>query len=116
MSVSFDGSELNKLAADLQVGGLRVVKKAGEVVKKATLDTVRDGKAACPVATGRTRRSIGADIIGLTGVAGPTTFWGKYAEEGTSQMAPSAYMGPAQDRNTPAFVDGMADLAKEILR
>nr|WP_297424786.1 HK97-gp10 family putative phage morphogenesis protein [uncultured Actinotalea sp.] len=122
-SVWFDGADdLNRLSADLRGASDRVGRAAQQVIRKTTLDVERDAKAFAPVDTGMLRSSIGhSDLrrIGQYGVLeaeiGPSASYGAFVEFGTSRQAPQAYMGPALDRNAPAFVAAMEQLAGEVL-
>jgi hypothetical protein len=110
-------SDLNRLEFDLQQAGLIVAHRAGRVIRKAGYDTVRDGQALCPVKTGNLRSSIGIDFDtdGMGWEAGPTARYGIWVEQGTSRMAPRAYLGPAFDRNVPAVVRGLEQLGGTFL-
>lgn len=122
MTFSVDVSELTALATDLGKSTVRVGAKAAAAVRKATLATARDAKAGIHNVTGRTEETFSTEFTGdgrstkMTGATGPTTFWGKYAEEGTSRMGPRPYLAPAMDKNTEPFVKSMGDIAKEILQ
>lgn len=118
VSVSFDTSDLNALAASFTKGGENIGKLAQVVVRKTALDIEADAKAFAPVDTGNLRSSIShSDLrtVGQGGVLeaeiGPTANYGIYLELGTSRMAPRAYLGPALDRRTPQFVQAMEDIA-----
>lgn len=122
MGVTFDGSELNTLAADLGQAAEKVGARVQLVMRKTALDVEADAKAFAPVDTGNLRNSIGhSDLrtVGQTGVLeveiGPTADYGAFVEFGTSQHGPAAYMGPALDRRSPAFVSAMEQVAAEIL-
>lgn len=123
MSVSFDGlDDLNRLSADLTAAAGRVGPRVQLVLRKTALDIERDAKAAAPVDTGNLRNSIGhSDLrtVGQSGVLeaeiGPSAAYGAFVEYGTSRMAPRAYMGPALDRNAPAFVKAIEQLGGDIL-
>lgn len=117
-----DGSELGRLAADLTSAPARVGARAQMVIRKTARDIERDAKALAPVDTGFLRSSIGhSDLryVGQSGVleaeVGPTAEYGAYVEWGTSRHAPQAYMGPALNRNEPAFTAAMEQLAEEVL-
>ena len=110
-----DVSALNKLAADLGKLGPTAIAGARLIVQKSCADTKRDAQAFAPVDTGNLRSSIGYEThetkAGAWGVVGPTADYGAFVEDGTSRMAPHAYMGPAFDRNQPAFVKACEALA-----
>lgn len=120
-SVSFDASELNKLAADLGIAAPRVGASAATVVRRTAAAIERDAKIFVPVDTGNLKNSISTDILGsgagveIEAQIGPTASYGVYVELGTSRMAPHAYMGPALDRNSPGFVDAMGQVVGDIL-
>lgn len=117
-SVWFEGiGQLNTLSADLTRAGLVTAHKASKAVQKTGMDLVHDAQAFCPVDTGNLRSSIGVDFDGdgLGFEAGPTANYGGYVEFGTSRMAPHAYMGPAFDRQAPAFVAAAEELGGSIL-
>lgn len=113
--LSVDVTDFNKLAADLGKVGARTTYRAAKIVRKTIFDTQRDAQAFCPVDTGNLRNSFVTEVIGLTGVTGPTAEYGEYVELGTSRQAPAAYVGPAVDRNTPPFVAALEQLAGDLL-
>lgn len=110
-----DVSELNRLAADLGKVPARTVAKAAAVTKVTAAAIERDGKLFAPVDTGNLRNSISSTVTGLHAEIGPTAEYAAFVEEGTSVMAPHAYMGPAVDRNTPDYVTALEQLAGDIL-
>ena len=118
--VTIDVSELNRLAVDLVDAGPRVGARVATVVRVTALAIERDGKAFAPVDTGFLRSSIGHEFSGdgrsaeMEAIIGPTASYGIYLEVGTSRMAPHSFMGPALDRNTPAFVEGIGQAADGI--
>jgi HK97 gp10 family phage protein len=110
-------SDLNRLEVDLLAAGPLVAARAAVVVHKNGFDVVRDGQAFCPVDTGNLKNSIGVDFDsdGLGYHAGPTAEYAPYVEEGTSRMAPHAFMGPAFDRNLPSVIGALEILGGTIL-
>lgn len=115
-SVWFEGvGELNKIAVDLAKGGARMGIAGEALVRKSAHDIEADAKAFAPVDTGNLRNSIGVSTFGLSAEIGPTAAYGSYVEFGTSRAAPAAYMGPALDRHSAAFVEAAARLAERGL-
>lgn len=116
-----DLSEVNRLAVDLDRVGGQVGAEASLIVRKTALDIEATSKAFAPVDTGALRNSIGHDIHGdgrfgaIEADIGPTVEYGAYVEFGTSRMAPSAYMGPALDRHSPAFVEALERIGGRAL-
>lgn len=108
-----DASEVNQLAADLRDLPGRKIREIEPVVAATGLRIVADAKTAAPVDTGFLRSSIGMDVDpdGLGLEAGPTAAYGGYVEHGTSRMAPRAFMGPALDRNSGAFMQALEEIA-----
>lgn len=113
--VDIDASELNQLAVDLGNGGAKVVAKSRLAIRKTAYDIERDAKAFCPVDTGNLRSSISTESRGLYAEIGPTADYAAYVEEGTSLMAPRAYMGPAYDRHAGELVTALEYIAGDIL-
>jgi HK97 gp10 family phage protein len=115
-----DIGELNRLVADLDQAAAVAPTLARVVVQKSSADVKRDAQAFAPVDTGNLRSSITYNTRELrdtvVGEIGPTAAYGGYVEFGTSRQAPAAYMGPALDRNGPAFVAAMEQLGVEALR
>lgn len=115
--VDFDGSDLTRLAVDLDAAAGAVGGLAATVVRKVAADVQRDAQAFAPVDTGNLRGSISTDITGdgrnahITAEIGPTAAYGAHVEFGTSRRGPAAFMGPALDRNTPQFVAAMEQVA-----
>lgn len=110
-----DFHEWNQLAVDLGRAGIRMVPKARRVLAKSLADGTAQAQAFCPVDTGNLRNSTGWEMSGLEGEFGPTADYGAFVEEGTSVMAPHAFVGPALDRITPGFIDATAALAEVIM-
>lgn len=110
-----DVHEWNQLAADIGRAGIRMVPKARQILAKSLADGTREAQAFCPRDTGNLANSIGWEMSGLEGEFGPTADYGAYVEEGTSVMAPHAYVGPAFDRIQPGFIEATAALADVIL-
>lgn len=74
-------------------------------VSKATLDVEAKAKALTPVKTGTLRRSIHSvfENGGLTGLVGPSAFYGKYIEFGVRNRAARPFMRPAAEAVLPGF-------------
>lgn len=119
MAVTFDSSEVRKLAADLELGRQRVGREASQVVRKAAERVKSSAQAKAPKLTGKLAGSIGVDLYGdgrssgLTAVIGPTASYGLFVENGTSKMAAEPYMGPAFVEESPAMADELARVAAE---
>lgn len=110
-------SDLNRLEFDLRQAGLVVAHRASRVIRKVGEDVVRDAQVFCPVDSGNLKSTIGVDFEtnGMGFEAGPTASYGKFVEEGTSRMAPYAYLGPAFDRNVPGAVAALGLLGATLL-
>jgi HK97 gp10 family phage protein len=117
--MDFDVSGIRELATSFTQGAANVGPMAQVAVRKTALDVERDAKAMAPVDTGNLKGSIGhSDLrtVGQSGAleatVGPTAAYGVHLEFGTSRTAPQPFMGPALDRQTPAFEQAMAQLAE----
>lgn len=110
-------SSLTRLELDLRAAGLVVAHRASQIVRKTGNDVVRDAQTFSPVRTGNLRSSIGVDFDsnGLGFEAGPTAIYGRFVEEGTSRMAPQAFLGPAFDRNAPQAVAALELLGASVI-
>src|SRR4051794_24712803 len=110
-------SDLNRLEFDLRQAGFRVAAQASRVIRKTGQDVVRDAQTFCPVDTGNLKSSISVDysLNGLAFEAGPTAIYGGFVENGTSRMAPHAYLGPAFDRNVPGAVTALGLLGARVI-
>lgn len=114
MFVHIDTSQVHQLAADMRRHADETEAKAEEIVAKVTHDIVATAQAIVPVDTGNLKNSIGAEVSGLTGEAGPTAEYGAYVEFGTSRMSPQPYMGPAFDMNEPKFEASLGELGSRV--
>lgn len=115
-SASFDAREWEQLAADLTKAPLRMQLKAGKVLDKVLADGSREAQAFAPVDTGNLRNSIGWERHGFEGEFGATAEYAPYVEDGTSRMAPQAFVGPAFDRQQPVFATAVEALLGEVLK
>ena len=111
----FDTSELRALAGDLKEGAARVESLAPRVVAKTAHDIEADGKIFAPVLTGTLESSISSEVHGLSAEIGPHTDYEAYVEYGTSKMHAQPYMGPAVEKNAPAFEDALGKVGEKIL-
>ena len=108
MPVTHDVSELNQLGVMLGNSAILVGAQVANAVRESAQQLEDTAKDFCPVDTGRMQRSISTTITGwgsdISAEVGPTSFYAKFVEFGTSKMAPHAFMGPAIDRVGPDFV------------
>lgn len=104
--VFVDASELNALALDFGLAGEAAGEKVAVAVQVSLAQIEAEGKQFAAVDTGFMRSSIGRDTDpdGLGGEVGPTASYAPFVENGTSEHAPQAFMGPAFDRAVPDFV------------
>ncbi len=120
-SISFDTSELNALAADLIVGGVRVGAATAARLRTSALEIETLAQQLVPVRTGTLQSSISVTITGdgrsaqMEAEIGPTTPYGIYQEYGTSVMAPQPFMGPALEARAGAFVMAVEAAAAAVL-
>lgn len=114
-TASFDASEWLELAADLGRAPLRIQKKSFQVLDKVLADGTREAQAFSPVDTGNMRAGISWERRAFEGEFGATAEYAPYVEDGTSRMAPHAFIGPAFDRQQPVFATAVEALAAEVL-
>ena len=88
--------------------------RASAVVRKVAFDTQADAQRLAPVDTGNLRNSVTTAVQGdgLRAAVVATASYSRWVEEGTSRMAPQPFMGPATDRNAPAFREAMQRLGE----
>ena len=117
-TIEFDGSEINRFIASMNDIPGDVLAKVILATRKAGADTKRDAQGFAPVDTGFLKGSIGYDTdIRADSVSveiGPTAEYGVWLEEGTSTMAPHAFMGPAFDRNAFYYEQALASVLGDI--
>ena len=108
-------SDLTRFAADLRENADTLTRRASQVVRKAALDTMADAKTLAPVDTGNLRNSITTDARqgDLVAVVEATADYAAAVEFGIEQR-PQPFMRPAQDRNTPGFLEAISQLAEEV--
>ena len=109
-------SDLARFAEGLRENADTLTRRASQAVRKAALDTMADAKTLAPVDTGNLRGSITTDARtgDLVAVVEATASYSAYIEWGTSKMQPQPFMQPAQDRNTPPFLEAIASLADDL--
>ena len=113
-----DSSDINRVAGRFEVAGRDAAREAGRLLRSTAMDVETDAKRFAPVRTGTLRRSIRHEIRhtrgGAEAIIGTDVPYARYVEQGTSRMAPHAYMGPALDRNTPDFIAGMQRISGNL--
>lgn len=115
-SVWIDKAEVGRLAAELELASAEVVAKGTKVVREAARQLRDDARSRVPVRTGSLRSSITYRSKGpLAAEVGPTLFYGRFVEHGTSKMAPQAFMGPATDAAEGTFAKACAELGNDVL-
>lgn len=116
-SVWFEGADdLNRLAGDLTKAGVIASTRGPQIVRKTAADITRDAQQIVPVDTGNLKNGIGWEMTGVfSAEVGPTAEYAIFPEYGTSTQAPQPYMGPATDRNAPAFYAAVDKLGGEAL-
>ena len=107
------------LRVSLEGASRQAARRAGQVVRKTATDIQADARRFAPVDTGALRGSISSDVRhargGIEAEIGPTVHYGRWVEQGTSRMAPRAFMGPALDRNSPGYVSALSQAMTEGL-
>ena len=109
MSIELTGDM--ELLATFAKDAAGAITHARGAVKLATAGCLREAMIFAPVDLGNLRDSGSMTMSGNAhysrGVVGFSANYAKYVEEGTSRMAPHAYLGPAFDRNTAVFLQAM---------
>ena len=119
--ITFDDSEVRKLSATLEVAQRRIGAATSAAVRASAERVKAAAQSAVPVRTGSLRGSIGVDYygdgrsVGVTAVVGPSAYYGRFVEHGTSKMAAEPFMAPAYEAESPAFADSLAKAASEVL-
>lgn len=114
--VSIDKTAVARLAVELDLASAEVVAKGTKVVREAARKLRDDARSRAPERTGALKRSITYRSKGkLEAEVGPTLFYGRFVEHGTSKMAPQAFMGPATDAAEEAFAQACAELGNDVL-
>jgi len=115
MTVVFEGRQWEALADNIDRAPARIQTKAQRGLDKILADGTREARAFSPVDTGNMRAGIDWTRIGLSGEFGAHAEYAPYVEEGTSTMAPHAFIGPAFDRQQPYFIAMTEALASEVM-
>jgi HK97 gp10 family phage protein len=110
-----DFSEINQFAIDLGNAPSRVIPRVNVALRKSIADMERGAKVFAAVDTGNMRDSISSTVTGLSGEMGPTAEYAPFVEDGTSDQAPQAFVGPAFDRNVPGFVTAVGLAGEEAI-
>jgi hypothetical protein len=117
--VKFDYSgfeQVNAVAIVMGDNRLKTLIAADALVRSSGFAIVGWAQRFAAVDTGTMRSSVGVDFRrwpgGYEATAGPTVEYAPPVEYGTSRQAPQAFMGPALDRVSGAFLaaaEAMAD-------
>lgn len=119
MAANMNNGQLRDLTEDQRRAVAAFPAKAKVVLLKSANDIARDAKMIAhqkfsDKATGATANSISAGMInGTTAEVGPTTHYAIFVEMGTSRMAAKPFMTPAAERNEPAFLAAIAQIAAD---
>lgn len=121
MSVSWETSELLKLAADLGDASNKVGKEVADVVRKHGQALQERTQQLSPVDTGELRGSWTLSTsgdgrsAGMTAEVKSSVRQSFFQEYGTSKMAAQPSAGPALESVAPAYVADMQRAGSEIL-
>ena len=105
---------MRRESARLQGLADTLVPRASAVVRKVAFDTQADAQRLAPVDTGNLRNSIATTVQGdgLRAAVVATASYAYWVEAGNSRTAAQPFMGPATDRNAPAFREAMQRLGE----
>ncbi len=122
MGVSFDSSEVRKLAADLELGRQRVGRDVSRTVRAAAERVKSGAQGKAPVgATGDLRGSIGVSLmgdgrsVGMSAAIEAKIRYAYFNEFGTAKMAPQPFMGPALQEEAPRFAEELSKALGGVL-
>lgn len=117
-SIDYDGSEINAFIAAFNDVPGEVAEKVVLATRKVAADVKREAKIFAPYDTGNLKGSITYDTTieanAVEAEIGPTAEYGIWLEEGTSVMAPHAFMGPAFDRNAHFYEQALSSILGDI--
>lgn len=104
--VRIDVSEVERLAVHLGAVPDRTVARVSQAVQDTGRDIEQDARRIVRKRSRKTEQSITArQVDELMVEVGPTTFYARYLEDGTSKMPAYPFMGPATDLNEFSFVE-----------
>lgn len=113
-----DASDINQVAARFEASSRDVARQAGRLLQETALDVESTAKEFAPVRTGNLRRSITHEVRDVSGgaeaIVGTDVEYAPYVEQGTSRMAPRAFLGPALDKHGPDFAAGLGRIAEGL--
>lgn len=121
MSLTLDTGEVRALAGRIVGNAGRISAQGSALLRKTSFDIQADAMALAPVDTGALRSSISTSFSGdgrggaMSAEIGPTAEYGVHQEFGTSMQPGTPFMGPAFDRRVPAFNQGLAQLAVQVI-
>lgn len=116
MAGQIDIHEVFALAGELQRAPLEARLKVSQAIVSTAYSIRETAQGLAPRVTGALADSIEATgpqggtlrTGSLSAAIGPTVFYGRFVEDGTSQVGPRPYMAPAADANEPALLAAIA--------
>jgi len=121
MTVHWDGSKLVALEQDLAGISGRVAPAVAKVIKDGGEAIAKRAKEIVPKQTGHLGRTISSTFtVGGAGSdaraeVGPTAYYGRFVEHGTSHMSPRPYLAPAADAETEGISEAIAKAAEQAV-
>lgn len=121
MSITVDTSELTALATSLSRNGARLGAQAAALLRLGARDMETTMRGDAEVETGHMRDSVSSSFAGdgrsgaMAAEVGPTVPYAIYVEEGTAEMQPEPFVGPAFDQHIGPLTEKFLNLSDGLL-
>ncbi len=100
---------------NLNLNANKLLDAIQDELKDSAYEIEKQGKANCPVDTGRLRNSIKADVGNLEANIGTDVYYAPYVHDGTYRMAARPFLESAAETVLDDIEDRIADAIERLI-